>query len=103
MLSVAITGCVPEIAVGWVTEQVGGSTAFEGLLVTAHASDTLPVKPPLGVMVTCEVAEPPGEIAFTALLLNEKFALDLVPGVVYVQVRIFWLAVKPPVPPVNPT
>jgi hypothetical protein len=50
-VSVAVTAPVPEIAVGAVAEQVGGSTADAGLAVTAQVSAKVPVKPPFGVTV----------------------------------------------------
>src|ERR1700733_1349650 len=54
-VSVAVTAAVPEIAAGAVTEQVGISTAPAGLPVTAQVRATVPVKPPLGVIVTVDV------------------------------------------------
>ena len=59
MVSVAVTDPVPEIAAGWVAVQEGTLIAPDVLGATAHASATLPVKPPLGVIVTVEVVEPP--------------------------------------------
>lgn len=64
---------MPEIAVGWLTAQVGGSTAPAGLLVTAHDIVTVPVNPPLGVIVIVEVVAPPGEDMLTGspLIAND--------------------------------
>ena len=59
--SVAVTGAVPEIAAGAVTEQVGISTAPAGLPVTAQVRATVPVKPPVGVIVTVDVPLFPGD------------------------------------------
>jgi hypothetical protein len=60
-VSVAVTAAVPEIAAGAVTEQVGISTAPAGLPVTAQVRATVPVKPPLGVIVTVDVPVFPGD------------------------------------------
>ena len=60
MVSVEVTGCVPEIAAGWLTVQVGEPVAPAGPFATAQVSATVPVNPPLGVMVRFDVAEPPG-------------------------------------------
>jgi hypothetical protein len=47
---------VPELITGLVVKlRVGGSTAPLGLLVIAAISCTLPVKPPLGLIVMVEV------------------------------------------------
>jgi hypothetical protein len=59
MVSVDVTPAVPEMAAGWVTVQEGTLIAPDVLGATAHVSATLPVKPPLGVIVTVEVVEPP--------------------------------------------
>jgi hypothetical protein len=61
MVSVAVTAAVPEMAAGAVTEHVGGSSAPTGLEVTAHVIATVPVKPPLGVIVMVELAVAPGD------------------------------------------
>ena len=84
------------------------SFAPEGLPVTAHESDTDPAKPLLGVIVMVEVAELPALMFETGLPLRAKVGLDGGGGgvadcVLYVQVRIFWLADSPPLPPVKPT
>jgi len=71
-VSVAITGAVPVIAAGWVTEQTGGSTEPTGP-VTVHERATLPVKPPLGVTVIFEVPVAPGEAMVTVVLVRVKF------------------------------
>ena len=70
MVRVDFTGPVPEIAAGWATEQVGASMAPAGLDVTAHASATLPVKPPLGVTVKVEVVEAPLAMSAAGGALN---------------------------------
>jgi hypothetical protein len=57
-VSVALTACVPAIICGWLMEHVGGLTAPTGA-VTAQTRATLPVNPPLGVIVITEVAFPP--------------------------------------------
>ena len=44
----------------------------EGLPVTAHASETVPVNPPLGVIVTVEVVELPAWIMVNGLMLIEN-------------------------------
>ena len=70
MVSVEVTGCVPEIAAGWLTVQVGDAIAPVGPFATAQVSATVPVKPPLGVMVRFEVAEPPAANGVMALPLS---------------------------------
>lgn len=54
----AFTACVPEMAGGCATVQVGGLAAPE-LPVMEHARDTVPVKPPLGVTEMVAEPEPP--------------------------------------------
>ena len=51
---------------GWLAEQVGGSTAPDGLEVIAQVIATVPVNPPAGVMVMVEVPVSPGEAIVTA-------------------------------------
>ncbi len=70
MVSMEVTGCVPEIAAGWLTMQVGALVAPAGPFETAHVSATLPVNPPLGVMVRFDVAEAPGANGLIALPLS---------------------------------
>ena len=60
-VSVAVAGVVPEIAAGAVTEQAGISAAPTGLPVTAQVRATVPVKPPVGVIVTVDVPVVPGD------------------------------------------
>ena len=71
-MSVAVTGVVPEIAGGAVTEHVGASVPPVGPLETAQLSATPPVKPPLGVIVMVEVPLGPGDAMVTAVLLSVK-------------------------------
>ena len=71
MVSVEVTGCAPGIATDGATEQAG-AVAPAGPLATAQVSATLPVKPPLGVMVRLDVAEAPGAKGLMALPLNAK-------------------------------
>jgi hypothetical protein len=59
-VSVALTACVPAMACGWLTEHVGGLTAPAGP-ATAQVRATVPVNPPLGVMVIIEVAFAPAD------------------------------------------
>ena len=59
MVIIEVTACVPEIAAGWVTEHVGASIPPGAMATTAHVSATVPVKPPLGVIVSVEVVELP--------------------------------------------
>lgn len=72
MVSVAVTGCVPEMLGGCVTEHVGELIAAAGLLVRAHASVTVPAKAPLGVTVMGEVAFAPAEEMVIGAPLSEK-------------------------------
>jgi hypothetical protein len=71
-VSVAVTAVVPTIAGGAVTEHVGASTPPMGPPATAQARDTLPAKPPLGLMVMVDVAFGPGAAMVTAVLLSVK-------------------------------
>jgi hypothetical protein len=70
-VSVAVTA-VPAMAAGAVAEQVGASTESDGLAVTAHVSVTMPVNPPLGVMVMIEVPVAPGDAMLIGPLLIVK-------------------------------
>jgi hypothetical protein len=65
-VSLEVTAWVPDMAAGADTAHVGGLAAPGGRPVTAHESDTLPLKPPTGVIVIVEVVEPPAEIAGAA-------------------------------------
>ena len=76
IVSFAVTESVPEIAMGWVAEQVGGSIAPDGPLVIAHVSATVPVKPLAGATVTVEVALPPGEGTLTGVPLIAKLGVE---------------------------
>jgi hypothetical protein len=71
MVSVAVTGAVPDIAAGTAAEQVGASIAPVGLEVTAQVSATLPTKPPLGVMVIVAVPLCPAD----AMLIGAPFSV----------------------------
>jgi hypothetical protein len=73
-VSVAVTGVVPEIAAGVVGVQLGTSTAPDIVGATAHVSTTLPVKPPLGVIVTVEVVELSCVTTAVGVALNENAA-----------------------------
>ena len=72
MVSVAVTGCDPEIAAGWETVHAGGFGEPDGPPVMAQASCTAPVNPPLGVTVTVVVVDEPTETAEAALLETVK-------------------------------
>ena len=72
MVSVAITAVTPVIVGGAVTEHVGVSTAPMGLPVTAQLRATLPVNPPLGLIVMVDVAFVPGDAMVTAVPLSLK-------------------------------
>ena len=78
-VSVAVTAVAPVIAGGVVTRQVGTSVAPDGVLVTAQASATAPVKPPLGVTVIVEVAGVPGVTFVMATPLSAKLGTGAVP------------------------
>lgn len=67
-----MTAAVPVIEAGWLTEQVGASTAKDAPPPIAHATATPPVNPPLGVMVTVDVVEAPGSIAVAGEAVNEN-------------------------------
>jgi hypothetical protein len=72
IVSVAVAGADPAIDADGSIVHEGAFFAPEGLAVTAQASDTAPVKPPLGVMVMVEVDEPPALIVVSGLLLMAK-------------------------------
>lgn len=72
MVSVDDTGAAPEIDAGWVAKQTGAWIAPDGVEVTAHVSATLPVKPPLGVIVIVEVVDPPWGMPAAGEALNEN-------------------------------
>jgi hypothetical protein len=72
MVRVDITEADPVIAPGWVTEQVGESTAPAGPLVSEQLIVTFPVKPPLGVIVTVEVPVLPRGITVGEVALIEN-------------------------------
>jgi hypothetical protein len=70
-VSVAVTAELPETGVDPLAEHVGASAAPDGP-VTAQLRATLPVNPPLGVIVIAEVAFPPadGMLMFEPLSAN---------------------------------
>jgi hypothetical protein len=76
-VSVAVTGCAPEIAAGWLTEHVGGVAAPDGLLVSPHVSATVPVNPPLGVTVMFEVVEPPAVMGLAGLEVTANEGVEV--------------------------
>ena len=71
-VSVAVTDAVPVVAGGAVTEHVGASVAPMGPPETAQLRATLPVKPPVGVIVIVDVPLGPGDVMVTAVLLSVK-------------------------------
>ena len=71
-VSVPVTAVAPVIGGGAVTEHVGGSAAPMGPPLTAQLKDTLPVKPPLGMIDMVDVPLDPGAGITTAVLLREK-------------------------------
>jgi hypothetical protein len=96
MVSVDVTAPMPEMAAGWEAEQVGASDVPDGLAVIAHASATLPVKPPLGVTVIVELVDAPCAIGGVAVVLNEKLGGGA--GAVTVKAAIVVSTVLPAVP-----
>ena len=85
MVSEAVTGVVPEMAEGWLMEQVGISIAAAGLSVSAQVRATVPVNPPLGVTVIVDVAVAPDAEILIALPLSEKEGVAAVPFTVIVN------------------
>jgi hypothetical protein len=71
-VSVAMTAVAKVIAGGAVTEHVGASAPPVGPAVMAQLRTTVPVKPPLGVIVMVDVAFGPGDAIVTAVLLSVK-------------------------------
>ena len=78
-VSVAVTASEPVIAAGAATAHVGTSCAPDGLDVTVQPSETVPVKPPLGVTVMVDVAGVPGVAFVMAVPLTAKFGTIAVP------------------------
>ena len=72
IVSVAVTAADPVIAGGAVTEHVGASAPPVGPPVTAQLKATLPVKPPLGLIVMVDVTLGPGDAAVIPVLLSVK-------------------------------
>lgn len=98
MVSVAVTGAVPEIDAAGNTEQVGISTVPAGLPVTAQVRATVPMKPPLGAMVIAEVPVAPGDAMLTEVLLSVKLGAGPGPGPVgeVTVTSTFVPPIKPP-------
>lgn len=74
MVSVTVTGAVPEIAAVAGTEQAGILTTPAGWLVTAQVRATVPVKPLFGVIVRFEVPLAPGDVRVTGVAPRIKSA-----------------------------
>jgi hypothetical protein len=72
IVSVAVTGAVPEIVTGAEAEQLGEWTAFAGKTVTAQVRATVPVNSPVGVIVTVEVSVAPGDAMLAAVAATVK-------------------------------
>jgi hypothetical protein len=72
IVSVALTGCVPEMDADGSMEHVGKLVAPEGPPATAHANVMVPVNPPLGVIVMMDVEELPALIADIGLPVIAK-------------------------------
>jgi hypothetical protein len=72
IVSVAVTAASPVIGGGTVTEHVGASAPPVGPPATAQLRATLPVKPPLGLIVTVEVPFGPGAAMVIPALLSVK-------------------------------
>ena len=70
-VSIVVTTDVPAIDTFAAIEHLGASTASAGP-VTAHESETLLPKPPLGVIVIVEVPLAPGESMLTGVLVRTK-------------------------------
>lgn len=69
---VEVTALDPEMTAGCAAVHVGGSVAPAGLEVTAQVNVTVPVKPPLGVIVIVEAALPPADATVAAVPLSVK-------------------------------
>ena len=96
IVSCAVAGWVPVMAVGWVMEHVGASTAPDGPPFTAHESCTVPVNPPLGVTVTTEVPFTPGDAMLIGAPLNANRGVTV--GPVTVAATFTVAVVVPDVP-----
>lgn len=72
IVRVAATAAAPTMAGGVGTEHAGASIAPMGLPTTAQLRVTLPVKPPLGLMVMVDVTLVPGDAMVIAVPLNVK-------------------------------
>lgn len=76
MVRAEVTAPLPEIAAGCFTEQAGEAVAPDGPAEIAQVSATLPVNPPLGVIVMVELVDPPCATAAVAVELNENVPDD---------------------------
>ena len=65
-VSVVVTAVAPVIAGGDAVEHVGGSASPVGPPATEQLRATLPVNPPLGVIVIVDVADAPADAMVTA-------------------------------------
>ena len=74
MVRFEVTAAVPDIEAGCEAVHVGGSIAPAGLVVMAQVTATAPVKPPLGVIVTVEVALEPADATVAAVPLSVNTA-----------------------------
>jgi len=78
-VTIAVTAAEPLMGAGATAVQVGRYCAPVGLDVIAQASETVPVNPPLGVMVMVDEAGVPGITLVMAVPLSEKFGTSAVP------------------------
>ena len=92
-----VTGCVPEIVAACAAEHVGESVAPDGPEVIAQLRATLPVKPPLGVIVTVDVPVIPGDVMVTAVPLKVNAAGVVDPATVIATAAVSLLAPEVPV------
>jgi hypothetical protein len=96
-MSAAATADVLLINSGVATEQLGALTAPDGLLVRAQLSATLPVKPPVGVIVIVEAPLAPGDAIVTPVLLSAKPGAATGGGTVTVKLVVSLIRAETPV------
>jgi len=85
IVSVVVTGAVPEIVTGAETEQPGKSAAFAGKTITAQVTPTDPVNPAAGVIVTVEVTVAPGDAMLAGVAVTVKLDGTMMLGAMIVK------------------
>ena len=85
IVSVVVTGAVPEIVTGAEAEQLCKSVAFAGKTITAQVTPTDPVNPAAGVIVTVEVTVAPGDAMLAEVAVTVKLGGTMMLGAMTVK------------------